>query len=67
VNVTDRPVKVPRVLVNVRDNVGTDAVKATASVPREELAPRESASFTLEFVSPPENVAQIELEFDRGR
>jgi hypothetical protein len=54
-------------LVNVRDNVGTDAVKATASVPREELAPRESASFTLEFVSPPENVAQIELEFDHGR
>jgi hypothetical protein len=67
VNVTDRPVKVPRVLVNVRDTVGTDAVKATASVPREELAPRESASFTLEFVSPPENVAQIELEFDHGR
>jgi hypothetical protein len=36
-------------------------------VPREELAPRESASFTLEFVSPPENVAQIELEFDHSR
>jgi hypothetical protein len=67
VNVTDRPVRVPRVLVNVRDTVGTDAVKATASVPREELAPRESASFTLDFVSPPENVAQIELEFDHSR
>jgi hypothetical protein len=67
VNITDRPVKVPRVLVNVRDAIGTDAVQATASVPRDELAPRESANFTLEFVSPPENVAQIELEFDHAK
>jgi len=67
VNITDRPVKVPRVLVNVRDAIGADAVQATASVPRDELAPRESASFTLEFVSPPEDVAQIELEFDHTR
>lgn len=67
VNRTDRAVRVPRVLVNVRDAAGSDPVSTTASVPREELAPRESASFTLEFLSPPENVAQIELEFDRSR
>ncbi len=36
-------------------------------MPTESLAPRESASFTLEFVSPPKNISQIELEFDRNR
>ncbi len=67
VNVTDQPVKVPRVLVNVRDAAGGDPVQTTASVPTDELAPRQSAAFTLEFLSPPEDVAQIELEFDKAR
>jgi len=67
VNVTDRRLSVPRVLINVRDAKSQDAVKVTASVPTESLAPRESASFTLEFVSPPKNISQIELEFDRNR
>ena len=67
VNVTDRRLTVPRVLINVRDSQSSDAVKVTASVPTESLAPRESASFTLEFMSPPKNISQIELEFDRNR
>lgn len=67
VNVTDRTVTVPRVLINVRDAKSADAVKVTASVPTDTLAPRESASFTLEFLSPPKNITQIELEFDRNR
>jgi predicted Zn finger-like uncharacterized protein len=67
VNITDGSVKVPRVLVNVRDAGGTDSVTATATVPKEELAPRETTSFTLEFLSPPENVTQIELAFDDKR
>jgi hypothetical protein len=67
VNITDRRLTVPRVLINVRDADNSDAVKVTASVPTETLAPRESASFTLEFVSPPKNISQIELEFDRNR
>jgi predicted Zn finger-like uncharacterized protein len=67
VNITDRRLTVPRVLINVRDGDNSDAVKVTASVPTESLAPRESASFTLEFVSPPKNISQIELEFDRNR
>jgi hypothetical protein len=67
VNVTDRRLTVPRVLINVRDSKSQDAVKVTASVPTESLAPRESASFTLEFVSPPKNISQIELEFDYNR
>ena len=67
VNVTDRRLTVPRVLINVRDSKSQDAVKVTASVPTESLAPRESASFTLEFMSPPKNISQIELEFDRNR
>ena len=67
VNITDRRLTVPRVLINVRDRDSSDAVKVTASVPTESLAPRESASFTLEFVSPPKNISQIELEFDRNR
>ena len=67
VNVTDRRLTVPRVLINVRDSQNSDAVKVTASVPTESLAPRESASFTLEFMSPPKNISQIELEFDRNR
>jgi predicted Zn finger-like uncharacterized protein len=66
VNVTGHTVQVPLVLVNVRDSGGGDSVRATASVQTKELAPRESASFSLEFVSPPENVTQIELEFDRS-
>jgi hypothetical protein len=66
VNVTGRTVQVPPVLVNVRNSGGGDAVTATASVQTKELAPRQSASFSLEFVSPPENVTQIELEFDRS-
>jgi hypothetical protein len=67
VNITDRRLTVPRVLINVRDSQSQDAVKVTASVPTESLAPRESASFTLEFMSPPKNISQIELEFDRNR
>jgi len=67
VNVTDRTVKVPQVVVNVRDTGGANAVQAKASVPARELAPRQRASFSLEFLSPPENVAQIELELDRSR
>jgi hypothetical protein len=67
VNMTGRTVTVPRVLVNVRDAGGGDAVKATANVPTQELAPHERASFSLEFLSPPADVAQIELEFDSNR
>ncbi|NJM33881.1 MAG: hypothetical protein HC850_03290 [Rhodomicrobium sp.] len=67
INITDRTVTVPRVLINVRDAESIDTVKATASVPADTLAPRESASFTLEFLSPPKNISQIELEFDRHR
>jgi predicted Zn finger-like uncharacterized protein len=67
VNVTDRRLTVPRVLINVRDSQSQDTVKVTASVPTESLAPRESASFTLEFVSPPKNISQIELEFDHNQ
>jgi predicted Zn finger-like uncharacterized protein len=67
VNITDRRLTVPRVLINVRDSQSSDTVKVTASVPTESLAPRESATFTLEFMSPPKNISQIELEFDRNR
>jgi predicted Zn finger-like uncharacterized protein len=67
VNLTSHTVTVPRVLVNVRDAGGSDSVKATANVPARELAPRGRASFSLEFLSPPADVAQIELEFDRNR
>ncbi len=65
VNITDETVKVPPVLVNVQNTSGTP-VKAQASVPTDELGPRDSATFTLELVSPPEDVTQIELEFAPG-
>ncbi len=65
INTTDRAVKVPRVLVNVRDAGGLEGVTATASVPKDELAPRETADFVFEVLSQPEDVAQIELEFDQ--
>jgi hypothetical protein len=67
INVTERTVKVPRVLINVRDGARRDPVKATASVQAELLAPRESTNFTLEFVSPSKDVSQIELEFDHSQ
>jgi hypothetical protein len=67
VNVTERTVKVPRVLVNVRDGASRGPVQATANVQADSLAPKESANFTLEFVSPSKDISQIELEFDENR
>ena len=67
VNVTERTVKVPRVLVNVRDGASRGPVKATANVQADLLAPKESANFSLEFVSPSKDISQIELEFDENR
>ena len=63
INLTDREIPVPRVLVNVRDKANTDTVKATATIRNEPLAARETADFTLEFLSPPKTVGQIELAF----
>lgn len=62
VNITDKTVKVPRVLVNVQNSAGVP-VTATANVPTDRLGPGESVTFTLELVAPPEDVTQIELEF----
>lgn len=65
VNVTDETVRVPPVVVNVQSSSGAN-LKAEASVPTDELGPRDSATFTLELVSPPEDVTRIELEFAPG-
>ena len=62
VNITDETVKVPPVLVNVQSSSAAPVI-ATASVPTDALGPRDRATFTLELVSPPEDVTQIELEF----
>ncbi len=63
INLTDREIAVPRVLVNVHDQANADAVKATATVRSEPLAAHETADFTLEFLSPPKTISQIELAF----
>jgi hypothetical protein len=63
INLTDREIAVPRVLVNVHDKANTDTVKATATVRSEPLAAHETADFTLEFLSPPKTISQIELAF----
>jgi predicted Zn finger-like uncharacterized protein len=63
INLTDHEIAVPRVLVNVHDRENSDAVKATATVRSEPLAARETAEFTLEFLSPPKSISQIELAF----
>ena len=63
INLTDREIAVPRVLVNVHDKESTDTVKATATVRSEPLAAHETADFTLEFLSPPKTISQIELAF----
>jgi predicted Zn finger-like uncharacterized protein len=63
INLTDREIAVPRVLVNVHDKDNTDTVKATATVRSEPLAAHETADFTLEFLSPPKSISQIELAF----
>ena len=63
INLTDREITVPRVLINVHDKASTDTVKATATLRSEPLAPHETADFTLEFLSPPKTVGQIELAF----
>jgi hypothetical protein len=66
INITDETVRVPPVLVNVQSTSGAN-LRAEASVPTDELGPRGSATFTLELVSPPEDVTQIELEFAPAR
>lgn len=63
INLTDREIAVPRVLVQVHDKENTDTVKASATVRSEPLAARESADFTLEFLAPPKTITQIELAF----
>lgn len=66
INLTDREITVPRVLINVRDAATSDPVKATATVRSEPLAANETADFTLEFLSPPKTISQIELAFADG-
>jgi predicted Zn finger-like uncharacterized protein len=63
INLTDHEIAVPRVLVNVHDKENTDMVKATATVRSDPLAAHEAADFTLEFLSPPKTITQIELAF----
>ena len=63
INLTDREIPVPRVLINVRDKESNDPVKATATIRSDPLAARETADFTLEFISPSKSVNQIELAF----
>jgi predicted Zn finger-like uncharacterized protein len=63
INLTDREIAVPRVLINVHDKETTDTVKATATLRSEPLAAHETADFTLEFISPSKTVSQIELAF----
>lgn len=67
VNTTDHEVDVPRVLITVRDARSSDGVKAIETVRTQPLAARETALFTLEFVSPSKTVSQVELEFDSAR
>lgn len=62
VNITDSTVKVPPVLVNIQSASGAE-LKAEAPVPADELGPRDRTTFTLELVSPPEDVSRIELQF----
>jgi hypothetical protein len=63
INLTDREIAVPRVLVNVHDKANIDTVKATATIRTEPLGAGETADFTLEFLSPPKSISQIELAF----
>lgn len=66
INLTDREITVPRVLINVRDSQNAEPVKATATLRTEPLAASETADFTLEFLSPPKTISQIELAFAEG-
>jgi hypothetical protein len=63
VNMADREIAVPRVLINVLDKESGDPVKATATLRSDPLAARETADFTLEFISPSKSISQIELAF----
>lgn len=63
INMTDREIAVPRVLINVRDKENGDPVKATATLRSDPLSARETADFTLEFISPSKSISQIELAF----
>jgi hypothetical protein len=63
INLTDSEITVPRVLINVHDKENADTVKATATLRSEPLSARETADFTLEFISPSKTISQIELAF----
>ena len=63
INLTDREITLPRLLINIHDRGNGETIKATETLRSEPLAAHETTSFTLEFMSPSKTIGQIELAF----
>jgi predicted Zn finger-like uncharacterized protein len=65
VNQTGANVVVPPLRISVRDNQDMEIAKTTAPVVKDRLGPHGKSNFTLEFLSAPQSVAEIELQLQR--
>jgi predicted Zn finger-like uncharacterized protein len=65
VNQTGANVVVPPLRISVRDNQDMEIAKTTAPVVKDRLGPHGKSNFTLEFLSAPQSVSEIELQLQR--
>ncbi|QCI64701.1 MJ0042-type zinc finger domain-containing protein [Phreatobacter stygius] len=63
VNITGRPIDLPRLRLAVRDATGKEIYTWTATAPKPQLAPGEAAPFRSRLASPPPDGATVEVRF----
>jgi predicted Zn finger-like uncharacterized protein len=63
VNVTARPIDLPRLRLAVRDATGKEIYTWTATAPKPQLGPGESVPFRSRLASPPPDGATVEVRF----
>lgn len=63
VNITARPIDLPRLRLAVRDVTGKEIYTWTATAPKPQLGPGEAAPFRSRLASPPPDGATVEVRF----
>lgn len=63
VNITARPIDLPRLRLAVRDATGKEIYTWTATAPKPQLGPGEAAPFRSRLASPPPDGATVEVRF----
>ncbi|MDX2265484.1 MAG: zinc-ribbon domain-containing protein [Hyphomicrobiales bacterium] len=65
-NLSGSTQRIPGMNITVRDDKDAEIAKTTARISEQPLEPGGRAEFTLEFLSPPDTVSGVELEFDKS-